>query len=282
MGKEALPLDWLVYIFYGFISGLGQILPVSAGAHDYFLELMTNFHTDQPWLQLSVHLASLAALCLFFRHRIAHIYREMRIASMPAGRRKRQPDIVAVLDGRVILTILIPAALGLLLTRLVTSRTDSLPLVSLFLLISGVMIYFPHFLQGANRDSRHLSRLEAVSLGIFAGLSAFPGISRTGMLLSAGSVRGCGRRYMLDIACLLMLPLLLLMVLMDLFALASASAAIGFVQALYYFLAAAASFGGTCFAIASMRFLAVNRGYTAFSYYNWGLAVFGFILYLMI
>lgn len=275
-------MDWLVYIFYGFISGLGQVLPVSAGAHDFFLELMTNFRTEQPLLQLSVHFASLLALGLFFRHRIAHIYREMRIASMAPRTRKRQPDIVAVLDGRVLLAMLIPAAVGLLLTRWVTGRTASLPLVSLMLLLSGIMLYFPHFLQGANRDSRLLSRLEAVSFGICAGLSALPGVSRTGMVLSAGAVRGCERRYALDISMLLMIPLLLLMVAMDMFALRTALAAIGLLQVVYALLAAAASFGGTFLAIASMRFLAVNRGYTAFSYYNWGLAVFGFILYLVI
>ena len=275
-------MDWLVSIFYGFISGLGQVLPVSAGAHDYFLELMTDFSTGKPWLQLSIHLASLAALCLFLRHRIAHIYREMRLASLPAGRRKRQPDIVAVLDGRVVLTMLVPAALGLLLTGVITRRCASLPLVSLLLLISGTVIYIPHFLQGANRDSRHLSRLEAVCFGICAGISAFPGLSRVGLLLSAGSVRGCGRRYMLDIACLLLVPLLALSVVTDLFALMAAASALTWLQALHCFLAAAAAFGGASFAIAAMRFLTVNRGYTAFSYYNWGLSVFGFILYLMI
>ena len=275
-------MDWLVYIFYGFISGLGQILPVSVGAHDYFLELMTNFRTEQPLLQLSVHLASLLALGLFFRHRIAHIYREMRLASMAPRSRKRQPDLVAVLDGRVLLTMLIPAAIGLLVTRSVASRTASLPLVSLMLLFSGVMLYFPHFLQSGNRDSRHLSRLEAVSFGVCAGLSALPGVSRTGMVLSAGAIRGCERRYALDIAMLLMIPLLALMVVMDLFALGSVWASLSLLQVVYGLLAAAASFGGTCLAIASLRFLAVNRGYTAFSYYNWGLAVFGFILYLVI
>ena len=275
-------MDWLVYIFYGFISGLGQILPVSVGAHDYFLELMTNFRTEQPLLQLSVHLASLLALGLFFRHRIAHIDREIRLASMAPRSRKRQPDLVAVLDGRVLLTMLIPAAIGLLVTRSVASRTASLPLVSLMLLFSGVMLYFPHFLQSGNRDSRHLSRLEAVSFGVCAGLSALPGVSRTGMVLSAGAIRGCERRYALDIAMLLMIPLLALMVVMDLFALGSVRASLSLLQVVYGLLAAAASFGGTCLAIASLRFLAVNRGYTAFSYYNWGLAVFGFILYLVI
>ncbi len=275
-------MDWLVYIFYGFISGLGQILPVSVGAHDYFLELMTNFSTQQPLLQLSAHLASLLALGLFFRHRIAHIYREMRLASLPPRSRKRQPDMVAVLDGRVLLTMLIPAAIGLLLTRSVTGRTASLPLVSLMLLLSGVMLYFPHFLQSGNRDSRHLSRLEAAGFGVCAGFSALPGVSRTGMVLSAGAIRGCERRYVLDLSMLLMVPLLALMVLMDLFALGAVRASLSLLQMLFGLLAAVASFGGTCLAIASLRFLAVNRGYTAFSYYNWGLAVFGFILYLVI
>ena len=196
--------------------------------------------------------------------------------------RKRQPDLVAVLDGRVLLTMMIPAAIGLLVTRSVASRTASLPLVSLMLLLSGVMLYFPHFLQSGNRDSRHLSRLEAVSFGVCAGLSALPGVSRTGMVLSAGAIRGCERRYALDIAMLLMIPLLALMLLMDLFALGSVRASLSLLQVVYGLLAAAASFGGTCLAIASLRFLAVNRGYTAFSYYNWGLAVFGFILYLVI
>lgn len=275
-------MNWLVYIFYGFISGLGQILPVSVGAHDYFLGLMTNFRIEQPLLQLSVHVASFLAMGLFFRHRIAHIYREMRLASMPPRSRKRQPDMIAVLDGRVLLTMLIPAAIGLLLTRSVMGRTASLPLVSFLLLLSGVMLYFPHFLQSGNRDSRHLSRLEAVSFGVCAGLSALPGVSRTGMVLSAGAIRGCERRYVLDISMLLMVPLLALMVLMDLFAVGAARASLSLLQVAHGLLAAAASFGGTCLAIASLRFLAVNRGYTAFSYYNWGLAVFGFILYLVI
>ena len=275
-------MAWLVYIFYGLISGLGQVFPVSVGAHDFFLKFMANFDVDQPFLQLSVDLAALGALILFFRHRIAHIYREMRIASLPARRRMRQPDLVAVLDGRVVLTMLLPAALGLFLTGTITRRYESLPLVSLLLLISAIVIYIPHFLQGANRDSRHLSRLEAVSYGVLAGLSAFPGISRVGMVISVGSARGCGRRYMLDVVCLLLALLLVLQVVVDLFGVIAVASALTGLRLVYCLLAAAASFGGTCFAIAAMRFLTVNRGYTAFSYYNLGLSIFGFILYLMI
>lgn len=276
-------MDWLVYIFYGFVTGLGELLPVSAGAHDYFLELMTRFDPRQPLLRLFIHAAALCAVAVFSRYRVAHIYREMGIASQPVRRRKRQPDLVAVLDGRVVLTVLIPAALGLLLTSFVRKQGQSLPFVVLLLFFSGAAIYAPHFLPGGNRDSRHLSRLEALIFGICAGLSAFPGISRMGAVLSVGAVNGCSRSYMLDIAYLLLIPLLALMVVLDLVGVLAAG--VGAITLLYCFqclLAGAAAFGGACLAMAVMRFLSVNMGYTAFAYYNWGLGIFGFILYLMI
>ncbi len=276
-------MDWLIYILYGFITGLGELLPVSAGAHDYFLELMTRFDPQQPLLRLFSHIAPLAALLLFNRHRIAHIYREMHIASLPARRRRRQPDVVAVLDGRVVLTVLIPAAIGVLLSGYFRKQVQSLPLVIGLLILSGAAIYAPHFLPGANRDSRHLSRAEALVFGVCAGLSALPGVSRGGVVISAGAVSGCSRNYILDILYLLMIPLLALMALMDLFGvLALGAAGITFAYFMQCMLAGAAAFAGASLAIASMRFLSVNMGYTAFAYYNWGLGIFGFILYLMI
>lgn len=276
-------MNWLVYLFYGFISGLGELMPVSTGAHDYFLNLMTSFDTSQPLLRLSVHAATLAALLVFCRHRTAHIYRELHIAAQPARRRKRQPDLVAVLDGRVVLTMLVPAALGVLFTSLIRKHFDSLPMVVILLLLSGILIYVPHYLPGANRDSRHLSRLEALVLGICAGLSAFPGVSRLGAVISTGALQGCSRTYLLDIAFLLLIPVLALTLVLDLLALLfGGMAAVTLLVFFHCILAAAAAFGGACLAITVMRYLSVNMGYTAFSYYNWGLCAFGFILYLMI
>lgn len=276
-------MDWLVYIFYGFISGLGQILPVSTGAHDYFLELMTRFDTAQPLMQLGIHLAALFALCIFCRYRCAHVYRELRIASQPSRRRKRQPDMTAVLDGKIVLTILVPSAFGILFTSAAEKSCNALPTICILLLISGTVIYVPHYLASGNLDSRHVTRAEAALFGICAGFSAYPGISRMGSLLSVGALRGCSRSYMLDIALLLLIPLMALLALMDLFALLGAGfAGITFVYFMKCFLCSAAAFGGACLAVASIRFLSVNKGYTAFTYYNWGLAVFGFILYLMI
>lgn len=276
-------MDWLVYIFVGFMSGLSELMPVSNEAHNYFLQLMTEFDPNQPFLQLCVHLAMLAAVLVLCRHRASYVYREMRMFSQPPRHRKRQPDPMAVMDGKVVLTIALPIAVGLLLPDQLIGRFANLPMVILLLLVSGTVLYVPHFLPGANRDSRHLSQLEALTYGCFTGLAVLPGLSRMGSLLSLGAMRGCGRRYLLDIAFFVLIPVFIVMSAMDLLALLGGGmAALTLLQALQCLLAGAAAFAGACLAIAAMRFVSVNIGYTVFAYYNWGLAIFGFILYLMI
>ena len=271
-------MDWLIAILYGFFTGLGQLLPVSVSAHDYFLACISRFEMNQPLLLLWIHMATFGALFLFYRRRAAHIYRQMRIRGT-----KRQADLGAVLDGQVVRSMLLPAAIGLVFSGWLQRRFGTLPSTVFWLILSGAAIYIPHFLPTGNRDSNHISRLEAMLFGILSALSAIPGLSRIGAIVSFGSLRGCSRAYLMDMVMLMLLPLMLLQILLDLVAVVLSGLAA--LTALYWLqcaLAGIAAFGGACLGIACMRFLSVERGYTAFAYFNWGLGIFGFILYLMI
>lgn len=277
-------MDWniIYYILYGFLAGLGELLPVSSTAHGYLIQLMSQFDTFAPALLLSVHFACFMAVCVYNRRRIGHIRRELKIASLPANKRKRQPDMVAVLDARVILTALIPLLIGVGLSSLAFRKLGTLPAISLLLLIGGVVLYIPQYLPGANKDSRSLSRKDALMLGISGAVGVIPGISRIGTMISVGLMKGCDRGYILDIALLASLPVLLGLMIVDCVAIAMAPAAIGLMMLLYCLLAAAAAFGGAWLAMVIMRFLSVKSNFYGFAYYNWGLALFSFLVYLMI
>ena len=277
-------MDWniIYYILYGFLAGLGELLPVSSTAHGYLIQLMSQFDTFAPALLLSVHFACFMAVCVYNRRRIGHIRRELKIASLPANKRKRQPDMVAVLDAKVILTALIPLLIGVGLSSLAFRKLGTLPAISLLLLIGGVVLYIPQYLPGANKDSRSLSRKDALMLGISGAVGVIPGISRIGTMISVGLMKGCDRGYILDIALLASLPVLLGLMIVDCVAIAMAPAAIGLMMLLYCLLAAAAAFGGAWLAMVIMRFLSVKSNFYGFAYYNWGLALFSFLVYLMI
>jgi hypothetical protein len=82
---------------------------------------------------------------------------------------------------------------------------------------------------------------------------------------------------------LLCIPLLLLLMMFDIVGIIAAGMA-------WLSLVSALSLPGTgllsalsaYFGIMLMRFLAVKVGYTAFAFYSWGMALFTFILFLMI
>ena len=244
-------MTWLIMIVYGFIAALGQILPVSAAAHDRFLSFMFNFEPNQPLMQLHIHFAVFATVLFVYRNKVGHIYQENKFQSS-----RRQSDEAALLDGKVVMFMLV---------------------------LSGTLLYIPHFLPSGNRNSSHMSPLEAIVYGLCAGISVIPGLSWIGSILSLGSLRGCSRTYLLDMALLLLLPLMLLQIVIDLIAVLLAGfAMLTWVYWLQCLAAGLAAFLATSLAIGAMRFLSVNRGFTMFAYFNWGLGIFGFVLYLMI
>ena len=271
-------MDWLITILYGFFTGLGQLLPVSVSAHDYYLGLMTRFDLDQPLLKLWIHMATFGAVLLFYRRRAAHILREIRIKGS-----RRQSDMGALLDGQVVYNMFLPAAVGLLVTGFIQRRFESLPVMVALLTLGGVVLYVPHFLASGNRDSNHLSRLEALIFGLCSALSAIPGISRIGGILSVGALRGCSRGYLLDMIMLMLLPLMLLQICLDVFAvLAAGFGALTILYLLQCVMAGAAAFGGAFLAIRLMRVICANRNFGMFAFYCWGVSLFTFILYLTI
>ena len=277
-------MDWniLYYILYGFLAGVGELLPVSSAAHGYLIELMTQFDASEPALLLAVHFACFFAVCIHGRRRIGHIYRELKIASLPGKKRKRQPDISAVLDAKVIFTAMIPMLIGVGLSTLAFRKLAFLPAISVLLLISGVVLYIPQFLPGANKDSRSLSRKDALILGLSGALGVVPGISRIGTMISVGLIRECDRSYILDIVLLASLPVLLGLMIVDGVMIAVAGTVVTTMTLIYYILAAATAFGGAWLAMVIMRFLSVKSNFYGFAYYNWGLALFSFLVYLMI
>ena len=100
-------------------------------------------------------------------------------------------------------------------------------------------------------------------------------------MTAAGSLQGGERKFILDLCLLLCIPALLIGSVfsgIDFFSLSG----IVFSVLIRYIVAGLAAFAGSCGAIVIMRFMAFRTGFTGFAYYNWGLALFTFIIYLII
>ena len=275
-------MDWLYHILFGAISGLADILPVSARVHQVLMLKIFGRSGSMDLLNLMVHLSLAAALYTSCRSTLVRMNRARRLAMIPKKKRKRPLDVRSMMDLSMLRTMLVPALLGLLLWRKTAGVQGSLILMCLFLFLNGLVLYIPQFLPGGNRDSRTLSRVEGLLMGLGGTASMIPGISAVGSITSIGSVCGVERTYCLDLALLVNLFLNAGFAVYDLLALVdNGLGKLSVLILLRYLLSAAAAFFGGLLAVKLMRRFAAGEGYAPVGFYCFGLSLFVFILNLI-
>ena len=278
-----MDLNWFQSILFGFLSGLADILPVSAQAHRLLLLNLFGEREESVFLRLLIHIGTLAALYYSSQNQIIRYVRARKLARIPKRRRKRPLDTRTLMDFKMLRTALIPVVIGFCFYRKAEALSSNLLLIALFLVINGIILYVPQFLPGSNKDSRSMSPVEGLLIGVGGAISVLPGISCVGSVTSVATVCGAEKHYAFDTALLLALPVTVGLIVFDIVAIAATGiGAISFGVFLCYLLAAGAAFGGVLLGVKIMRLMAENIGYAVFGLYCWSAALFAIFLYLTI
>lgn len=277
-----MDLNWMESVIYGFLSGLMDIVPLSAQAHRILLMKFFGISGGTDVIRLAVHIGVFGGLYYSCQSQIVRINRARALARVPKRRRKRPLDTRSLMDWSMLKTMLIPLVIGLFLYKYNTAMRDNLLLVAIFLLVNGIILYVPQFLPGSNRDSRTLTRLEGFLMGLGATASTLPGISAVGAAVSIGSVCGVERGFCLSMALMMNLALNLGLAIVDVFTLFTNGLGVfSFGILIRYLATGLTAFGGCLLGIKIMRILSGNHGYSGFAFYCVGLSLFTFILNLM-
>ena len=276
-----MDLNWFQSLIFGFVSGLTDILPVSAQAHKAVLLKLFGLSSEPVILRFMIHLATLAGLYYCCQMQILRITRQLRLARIPKKRRKRPLDTRTLMDYKLLQMMVIPVALGFFAYQKTSAWNHSLNWIALFVLINAVIVYLPILMPSGNKDSRSFSPLEGLLIGLGGTTAIVPGISSVGSTITIFLLRGADRTFALNMALLLQLAVSAGMVVMDVVAMSTIGVGImSFGAIVYCILSAAAAFVGVFLGIKVLRLLAVNIGFNMFAFYNLGLALFSFILFL--
>ena len=276
-----MDLTWSQNLVYGMISGLTEILPVSAQAHRLLLRKIFGTHYVPGITLLLIHFGILAALFFSCQNQILRIHRARRLARIPKKKRRRPLDMVSLMDFSLLRSMFLPVLLAFILGHKIMDYEDNIFLVSALLFLNGIVLYIPQYLPGSNKDARTLTRAEGIFMGLGTALSALPGISAIGMNLSFGQAFGEDKKYGLNMALLLEIGILMILLVIDILGIAvDRSDRLSFMLILQSVLAGAGAFGSSLLGIKLMRKLAENNGFTLFSYYCWAIALFTMILTL--
>ena len=278
-----MELNWLQSILFGLVSGAADIIPVSGQAHRLLLLKFFGVNQLPNLLALLLHLSVAAALYLSSQGQFVRMNRARALARIPKKKRKRPLDTRSMMDWSLIKTMLVPTVIGLLLNSRVRGWSVNMFLIAGMLFVNGLILYIPQFLPTSNRDSRTLTRLEGVLMGLGAGASVLPGISTVGIMVSIASVCGIERLYGLNMTFIVKLFFLIGLMVYDVLAIITDGlGGLTVMLLIQYIFTAALSFGASMFAIRLLRKLAPEHGFHTFGVYCWGLALFTFILNLVV
>ena len=278
-----MEFNWLLSILYGVVSGFTTFLPISASAHQGLFIQLTGIEGSVEPFRLAACLGALGFLLITCRPTLSRLRREQKIAAIPAKRRRRQPDFLALRQARQLRVAVIPMVLCAVVGWFLRSFGATLWFLAALMVLNGILLYLPQFFRRGNKSVANLSYLDSLLGGLGCGFAFVPGVSGIGCGMSALSFCGSSRQTALDMGLLLMIPCLVLIgitsVLTTFFA---GLASISFGAFFCCILTAGGAVLGAWIGVLLMRFLAVNIGYSGFAFYSWGMALLMFILYLSI
>jgi undecaprenyl-diphosphatase len=190
--------------------------------------------SDIPVLfDVLLHCATLCSVLVVFRKRIAGII--VSLIHFITKKRSIQDDENLALIIPMLVATIITAVFGLFLSKIVKQQNISLVSV-LFLVTAFILIISSRFKGQAGY--KEIGLKQGLVTGFAQGLGVLPGISRSGITISAGVFSGINRETSAEFAFLLAIPAILGAVVLELRDLESLKMQVDLMQILVSFLTA--------------------------------------------
>ena len=161
----------------GIVSGLAEMLPISADAHRLILRTLFGVPSEDALFRLLCHLASLGMLLWVFQSDLRHLKRTNRLMKIPPKRRRQKLDLASLNTAR----LLHIAVISMLICRVLLWKTDFIrnrpAYMAMALGLNGLILLVPSLIRGGNMDSRNMPKITGVLMGVASGLGGVPGIS---------------------------------------------------------------------------------------------------------
>ncbi len=196
-----MPGDQLIIL--AIVQGLTEFLPVSSSGHLVLVGELMDYDQGVA-IDVAVHLGSLLAVIAYFRRDVAFLLRGA--ADFIAGRKSEARRIVLLLA----LASIPLVVFGFVLTA--SGAVDDLrtsEVIAWTTIIFGIVLWLTDRFGGLRRAFGQIGISDAVVVGLAQALALIPGVSRSGITMSAARALGFGRTEAARFALLLSIPAIL-------------------------------------------------------------------------
>jgi undecaprenyl-diphosphatase len=171
----------------GIVQGLTEFLPISSSAHLILVPRVLGWRDLGLQFDVAIHLGTLAALLIYFRADWVRLARGLLGGSGKAVPAERRLALAIVLG-------CVPAVIaGVKLEEWAEDTLRNSHLIAITMILMGLAMGAADRLGKRVRSLESLSWLDALWIGCAQALALVPGVSRSGVTLTAGMALGFRR-----------------------------------------------------------------------------------------
>ena len=161
--------NFLEITLLSIIQGISEFLPVSSSAHLYLVSEIYQFRSQSLMIDVALHLGSLIAIIFYFRNELVDIFKNKKL-------------LYLLVLGSIPLVIV-----GLLIfsTGLINNLRN-LEVVAWTTLIFAIILFIADKFKIRKKLNTNLNIKIIFLIGLFQTLSVIPGVSRSGIVITAG------------------------------------------------------------------------------------------------
>ncbi len=187
------------------LQGLTEFLPISSSAHLILVPKLTGWPDQGLAFDVSVHVGTLLAVVVYFRHELRAMSRDWIGSFRGRGQTAESRLAWAVLLGTI------PVGLcGLLFKDIVEGELRSTTVIATTTIGFGLLLWWADTRKGLVRNEYSLGFRDVLVIGLAQAVALIPGTSRSGITITAGLLLGLTREAAARFSFLLSIPVIVL------------------------------------------------------------------------
>lgn len=173
------------------VQGVTEFLPISSSSHLILLSNYFNFQNQSLSIDVSLHVGSFLAIIFYFKKDIIEFYKNK------------------ILFFKIFISSLPVMIVGYFLVELdIIDKLRNLKIIALTTFIFGILLYVSDRFKSNNSINEHFTLKSAIFIGLLQILSLVPGVSRSGIAITAARLLNFKRLDSVKISFLLSIPIL--------------------------------------------------------------------------
>ena len=184
--------NYLEILILSIVQGISEFLPVSSSAHLIIFSNIINFSNNSLIFDVGLHLGSLLAILFYFRKELLNILNDKKLFNLLLI-----GSIPLILFGYIFYT-----------TGIINSFRN-LKIIAWTTLIFGLLMYFSDTFKIKKKIEKDLTIKNILIIGVMQILAIIPGVSRSGITITAGRFLNFDRHDSTKISFYLSIPALM-------------------------------------------------------------------------